>query len=485
MDSDTKEVILNTISSSEEVSSVEADHATEGKLLRKVDVAIVPIVALLYLFCFIDRVNIGNARIAGLERDLKLRGYDFNVLLSVYFISYALCEIPSNLLCKLIGPGWYLPGLTIGFGIITLCNAFVKTFEQAIAVRFLLGIFEAGMLPGIAYYLSRWYKRDELAFRLALYIVTAPLAGAFGGLLASGILRLPPIGAINSWRLIFLIEGLITTGLGLVALVLLTDRPDTARWLTAAEKSLLTSRLAAERHTAVLDKFSSRRAWTGITSPITITTASIFFLNNLPVQGISTFSPTIVRTIFPTSSIINQQLLTVPPYVLGALGVLIIPYLSWRYDRRVIFLILCAPLLVIGFAMFLATRDARVRYAAIFFMTSTAFCYGALVNAHVSANVVSDSARSAAIGTVVMMGSLGGLVSMWSFLPFDAPDYRIGNGLNLGAAGTVVVLAWGMGVWMRRDNRRREEEGSGMEERQMQQDGEERDWEDVRFRWHE
>lgn len=146
-----------------------------------------------------------------------MEGNDYNAVLSVFYISYILFEIPSNIVCKWVGPGWFLPVISLGFGLSSLGTAFVTNQAQASGVRFLLGIFEAGMMPGIAYYLSRWYRRSELAFRLSLYIVMAPLAGAFGGLLASAILRLPHFGGLHTWRMIFGIEGIITIGLSLVS----------------------------------------------------------------------------------------------------------------------------------------------------------------------------------------------------------------------------------------------------------------------------
>ena len=103
------------------------------------------------------------------------------------------------------------------------------------------------MLPGIAYYLSRWYRRGELAFRLSMYIVMAPLAGAFGGLLASAILSLDHFGSLHSWRMIFAIEGIITICLSLISFFTLTDRPATARWLTQEEKDLAIARVKSER----------------------------------------------------------------------------------------------------------------------------------------------------------------------------------------------------------------------------------------------
>lgn len=182
------------------------DAKAEAKLRHKMDLMLVPTVALLYLFCFIDRANIGNARLAGFEADLGLVGYDYNFILSVFYIAYIIFEIPSNMLCKIIGPGWFIPGISLGFGICSICTAFVHNRAECAGVRFVLGIFEAGMLPGIAYYLSRWYRRRELALRLAMYVVMAPLAGAFGSLLASAILKLDSVGSLHTWRMIFAIE---------------------------------------------------------------------------------------------------------------------------------------------------------------------------------------------------------------------------------------------------------------------------------------
>ena len=124
-------------------------------------------------------------------------GYDYNAVLSIFYISYILFEIPSNMACKWIGPGWYIPSITVGFGVASVGTAFCHSIHSISGVRFLLGLFEAGMLPGVAYYLSRWYRRSELVFRLSLYIVTAPLAGAFGGLLASAILKLGHFGGLH------------------------------------------------------------------------------------------------------------------------------------------------------------------------------------------------------------------------------------------------------------------------------------------------
>ncbi|KAJ5708984.1 hypothetical protein N7493_010318 [Penicillium malachiteum] len=465
---------------------VEFDQAAESRLRMKIDLYIVPTVALMYLFCFIDRVNIGNAKLAGFTKDLGLEGYDYNIVLSIFFISYILFEIPSNLACKWIGPGWFLPALTLGFGICSLATAFVHDIHSASGVRFLLGMFEAGLLPGIAYYLSRWYRRSELAFRLSLYIVMAPLAGAFGGLLASGILKLDHFGGLHTWRMIFAIEGIITIGVALIAFVTMTDRPETARWLSQEEKDLAIARVKSERvgTTEVLDKLDLPKTLRGIFSPVTLTTAFVFLLNNITVQGLGFFAPTIVQTIYPHASVIAQQLHTVPPYVVGGFFTVLFPFLSWRFDQRLIFFVISPPLMMTGYIMFLASEDAMVRYGATFLIASGAFAFGALCNAHVSANVVSDTARSSAIGTTVMFGNIGGLISTWSFLPTDAPNYHIGNGLNLATSSMILILGATLWMWMTWDNKRRSRVDinaalAGLTQKQIQ----DLDWKNPAFQW--
>jgi len=415
-----------------------------------------------------------------------MTGYDYNALLSIFYISYIIFEIPSNIACKYFGPGWWLPSISLGFGAISLATAFVDNFAQAAGVRFLLGMFEAGMLPGISYYLSRFYRRSELTFRLALFIVMAPMAGAFGGLLASGILTLDRVGSVTSWRMIFVVEGIITCGLALISFLTLTDRPASARWLTPEEREMAEARVRTERvgQTVVLDRMDKKKLWLGMTSPVTFSTSFIFLLNNVTVQGLAFFAPTIVRTIYPRETLVMQQLYTVPPYVVGGFFTLLLPLISWKIDRRQIFLIASAPLTMVGYIMFLASVNPSVRYAATFLIAASLFCLGPISNGQVSANVVSDTARSSAIGLNVMMGNVGGLISTWSFLPTDAPNYHIGNGLNLATSGSVLIVATLVLFWMNYDNKKRdgrnsEEELAGMTVDEVQH----LDWKHPDFRW--
>jgi hypothetical protein len=190
-------------------------------------------------------------------------------------------------------------------------------------------------------------------------------------------------------------------GLALITLVTMTDRPETARWMSEDKKEIAINRVKSERlnQAVLLDKIDGSKLKRGFSNPITLATSCIFLLDNITVLGISFFLPTIISTMYPGRTTAQKQLLTVPPYIIGVACTVIITTLSWRMNSRQTLIALTGPLVVAGFAIFLATTDANIRYAAVFLSASTAFSLGAMTNAQVSANVLSDSARSIAIGT--------------------------------------------------------------------------------------
>ncbi|WQF81012.1 Putative major facilitator superfamily, MFS transporter superfamily [Colletotrichum destructivum] len=470
MDNSTKEITVEVVSHGSAISTDGGDHKAESRIRLKTDLCVIPLAALIFMFCFIDRSNIGNARLAGLERDLSLVGYDFNSVNTIFYVSYIVFEIPSNVLCKIVGPGWYLPGLTVLFGLLTVASAYVNNYSQLAACRFLLGIAEAGIMPGLSYYLSRFYTHSELTFRLSLYIVMGPLAGAFGGLLASAILRLQGFGAripAGSWRAIFAVEGILTVAVGLLSLVILTDRPETARFLSLEEREIAANRLKEERigTTVILDTISKTKMIKGAINPVTATTSICFMFCSLSIQGLALFAPTIVRSIYPDASVTRQQLLTVPPYAFGAVCLLSMCFASWKLNRRQVFM-------------------TTARYAAVFLMASTSFILGPLCHSQASANVSSDTARNMSIAICMFFGNIGSLVSTWSFLPSDAPNYPIGCGLNLATSTLIMVTAAGTWVWMRRDNSRRDQKNVDAELASLNsEEAEQLEWKHPAFRW--
>ncbi|GAA5836738.1 hypothetical protein JCM11251_002713 [Rhodosporidiobolus azoricus] len=437
---------------------VEINEKAEAALRRKLDWHIIPVIALLYLFCFIDRANIGNARLAGLEADLGMSGNDYNILLTSFYVAYVVFEFPCQMLNKWAGPGRSIPILSFCFGLLTFVVAYCDTFGAVVAVRFLLGIAEGAIFPGLALYLSRFYRKDELGFRLACYIVCAPLAGAVGGLLASGFLKVDPIGRVHSWRLIFFCEGIISMGIAVIAWFLMPNTPSQCRWLSDKERALAEARIKSENvgQHEVIDSLQKKAILHGVFNPTTLIAGLIYLFNNITVQGVGFFLPTIIRTIYTEAGTIEVQLRTVPPYVVGAATTLATGYLSFKTKKRGLYMLISAPFVVLGYAMYLGTMDPQVRYAAAFMVAIGAFSFGALCNTWAAANQSSDTSRAAAIGSCVFLGNCGGLISTWMYLPKDGPRYYPGNATNLATSTLMFFLAGGLWFYQVKENRAKE-----------------------------
>lgn len=193
-------------------------HLDEKKILRKMDWHLIPMLALLYLLSFLDRGNIGNAKIEGLVETLGMSNAQYNWCLTVFFftcvltvplnhlsrvltqIRYAAFEVPSNLLLKRLRPSIWLPSIMVAWGIVMTLMGIVQDYHGLLIARIFLGVTEAGLFPGVAYYITMWYCRHEAQFRQALFFSAASVAGAFSGLLAFGIAHMDGVGDLEGWR---------------------------------------------------------------------------------------------------------------------------------------------------------------------------------------------------------------------------------------------------------------------------------------------
>ncbi|KAL6416226.1 major facilitator superfamily transporter [Ilyonectria robusta] len=203
------------------------------KVMWKLDIRLVPMLAFLYLIAYLDRANIGNAKIEGLMEDLNLSGTQYNIALSIFFVPYIILEMPSNtLLLKFKRPSHYLGTLVTLWGVVMTLTGIVKNFGGLLACRLLLGMFESGFFPGAVFTISRWYLPNEVQVRIALFYSASALAGAFSGLLAFAIAKLDGVAGVESWRWIFILEGIASVVAGGLTFFLLIDTPELSMWLT-------------------------------------------------------------------------------------------------------------------------------------------------------------------------------------------------------------------------------------------------------------
>ncbi|CAG9946163.1 unnamed protein product [Clonostachys rosea f. rosea IK726] len=450
---DTKEVKPNPVGTETDPSDASIAVASvndgdwtveeEAAVRRKFDFTIVPLVTLLYMLCAIDRANIGNARIEGLTDDLNLVGYRYNIILTVFFIFYLSVEIPSNVLLKRVGPRWYLPALVFCFGLVSLCTAFVKSYPSMIVIRAILGIFEGGAMPGTAFFLSCFYKKSELFFRMSIFIASSSLASSFGGLLAAGLSQIPAFGVesmmISRWRNIFFFEGLFTLLVALLAPLAMPQSPGTYKYLTERQRYIAAERLRRESLNDPKEQVTWAHVRLAILNIHTNVCAWCFFSTNSAVQGMGAFIPTILREFGWTST--RAQLLSVPPYLVACVVTITLGYLSDRFNKRGIFMVGVLPLSIIGFSILRFSSNVSAKYAAVFL--NAIACFGAssgFLSWGIN-NAGSPAVAAVAGGYMVMVGSVGGVVSTWTYLSNDSPLFLNGHTINLSLQLFCFVLA--------------------------------------------
>ncbi|KAI1377893.1 MFS general substrate transporter [Hypoxylon crocopeplum] len=429
----------------------------EKKLLRKLDAHIIPLVMLLYTFSFLDRVNIGNARLYNMETDLALEGNQFQVAVSIFFVTYLLFEVPSNLVLKPLTPSRYIAFIAFGWGIIATCTGFVHSYGALIAVRLILGVVEAGLFPGLNVYLTFFYTKQELALRVGYLFVSAAIAGALGGLLAYGIGQMEGISGYSGWRWIFIIEGLPSIVLGVASFFLLPNDIDHAYFLTPEEKQFAKARHM--RHYGMTEsalKFSKDDMMAAFKDwKVWIFCLGQFGVDTL-LYGYSTFLPTIIRGLGEWSTA-EIQLLTIPCYFVGAMTYMGIAFLSDRKQMRGIFCVIFGAISVVGYGVLLSDSSAGVHYFGCFLVATGLYVIVGLPLAWLPNNSPRYGKRTTANGMQLTTGNTAGIMSSFIYPTTDGPRYIKGNAVSLSLVGMAACIYAFMWFWFARENKKRDE----------------------------
>ncbi|KAI0936631.1 hypothetical protein AcW1_000820 [Taiwanofungus camphoratus] len=277
---------------------VDTSGIDERKLMRRIDWHVVPWLAVLYFLNFLDRGNIGNAKLYGMTADLHITDKQYLIALTVFFFPYALFEPPSNLALKKLRPSRWLSFIMFIWGVTMTMHGVIHNYGGLVAVRVILGLAEAGLYPGVVYYLSCWYKRRELGSRVAVFFTSATIAGAFSGLLASAIQNMHGIGGKPGWAWIFIIEGLFTVVCAVASFWILDDFPDTAKFLNETERVWVIRRLQADmKFSAAGESFKMKYAKQCMTDWKTYIAMGIYMGFDGPLFAFSLFTPTIINKV--------------------------------------------------------------------------------------------------------------------------------------------------------------------------------------------
>ncbi|OJD14892.1 hypothetical protein AJ78_04808 [Emergomyces pasteurianus Ep9510] len=407
---------------------------TERKLMAKIDLHLLPVLCVLYLLAFLDRVNISNAVIFGLKEDLGIQsGNKYNTALTIFFVPYIIFEIPSNVLLKQLKPHVWLSGCMFCFGLVTLCQGLVQNYAGLLATRFLLGLFETGMFPGCFYLLGMWYKRSEAQKRFSFFFSSTTLAGAFGGMLASAIGKMDGMRGYLGWRWIFILEGLLTCVVSFAFFFIIPDFPEDVKWLKEEERIFIRTKLAKDVGAAGHEVSPSWKDMLQVFKDYKIFVGGFMYFGLIvPAYGYAYFAPTIIKTY--GYGPIQTQLYSIPPWAAAFGFSLAIAYLSDRLRNRFIFTIIPICIAIAGFAILLnvhGVENRGVQYAALFLVTCGAYSAMPIIICWFSMNLGGHTRRAVGTAWQIGFGNIGGIIATYSFLEKDRPEFRPGHRISI------------------------------------------------------
>ncbi|KAL5089021.1 hypothetical protein Trisim1_006164 [Trichoderma cf. simile WF8] len=413
------------------------DEKQRRKLKWKLDWFILPLISAVYFFGSMDRSDLANALIAGLEEDLHLTPQDYSNASSMFLVSYVVFQLPGTLLIKKIRAPVQFCGAMILWGLFTVLTVLVKTSGQLIAIRFLIGAAEA-FVQGGAFYLSFWYEYHELATRSAVFFSSSTLAGAFNGLLSYGISKnLDGKNGWRAWKWIFLIEGVLPIGFAFVVLFLLPASPSEVRYgFTETEKEELVQR-SERAHNSSEARLQPKKILKLLMTIHFWLFTILYCVSLFTISSLSNFLPALVRG-FGYSSI-GAQLFTVIVYVCACLGILFFARIADKTNARGLTVAISSLGGIVGYAMLIGLENRDARFAATCLVAFCMFSKVVLVLSWAAMNFVGYTRRGAALALFNMFAQSFSIAG--NQLYTDPPYYKKGNTASLGMSIAVVVIS--------------------------------------------
>ncbi|KAL4800795.1 major facilitator superfamily domain-containing protein [Aspergillus venezuelensis] len=427
----------------------------EKKLVRKIDLYLLPCIWIMYLLSYMDRTNIGNAKVAGMETDLDLDSNRYSIALVVFFVGYVVFEVPSNMLLEHIRPNIYLPAIMFSWGVMTIGMAFVDSYHGLIGFRIAMGILEAGFAPGVLLVISSWYKKSEQSKRFAVYISAAILSGAFGGLIAGGIVSgLDGAHGIAGWRWLFIVEGAATAGVSIIASFLLLDFPSATKRLTEAERELAMARMASESMLVETHDGPALTHGQALKASVSSWKTWLFVVGYMAIVGSSTltyFYPTLVSGLGYTGNM--AQYMVIPIYAAAFVCNAIVGYFADHHQsKRGFFLVAMMSVAMVCSIIICCVYNLQGRYALLVIMGMGLWASNGLSLAYASTTFgeLPREVRAISLALVNALGNLAQIYGAYLFPDSDEPKYLMGFGVISGLCFTGVLSYLALQIFLKR-----------------------------------
>jgi ACS family tartrate transporter-like MFS transporter len=376
----------------------------ERRTMRKVSLRLLPLLFVLYIASYLDRTNLGMAALQ-MNKQIGLSATAYAFGASIFFIGYALFEVPSNIILARVGARRWIARIAITWGILSCAMLLARGQWSFYALRFLLGLAEAGYFPGIVFYLSHWYPERRRARAISRFMIGIPLASIVGGPLGGLLLGLNGHFGLAGWQWLFLVEGLPAVVLGIVVLVTLTEKPADAKWLDADEKAWLANELTQEQKRPGTQE---RGILETLRNPTVWVLALPYFVTLLCGLSINFWAPTIMKEMLRLT---NQQVGLVMGLigVVGMTGMLTNGWHSDRTDERLAHV--AVPIFIAALGMLLAGATGNPVFVVVG-MAMVVFGHNTMLPVYwcLPSSFLRGTGVAAGIGLINSLGNLGGFV---------------------------------------------------------------------------
>ncbi len=408
-----------------------AEEAVTSKVMRR----LLPFLLLMYMLAFLDRANIGFAQKA-LQHDTGLSNAAFAFGAGVFFVGYALFEVPSNLLLHKVGAKLWMCRIMVTWGVVSAAMAFAHTATVFYVLRFALGVAEAGFFPGIIYFLTRWFPQSTRGRALGVFYFGAPLAFIFGSPLSGALLERDGTFGFTGWQWLFLVEGVLASIVGVWAFWYLDNDPSKARWLTAGERELLIGRLSRDAQHAATH--GPRSVLAALVDVRVLILSLVYFLIQMSVYGVIFYLPQQVAALMGAHVGAKVGFVTAIPWLCAVVVTWLVPRLADRTGQHRTLAVLMLVMAGVGIAVSgLASQPA-------FSLIALCFAASGLIAAQplfwtFPTHYLTGAAAAGGIALINSLGGLGGFVAPM----MRAAAERIYSSTSAGLVllGLVAVLA--------------------------------------------
>ncbi|KAK1493231.1 major facilitator superfamily transporter [Colletotrichum tamarilloi] len=425
---------------------------TEIALVRRLDWMIMPILWFIYWLNYLDRNAIALARLNTLEEDLNLTSTEYQTCVSILFVGYVIVGIPANMVVTRVRPSLWMSSCMAVWAIISALTAVSQNYTGLLLTRFFLGITEAPYYPGALYVLATFYTRKELATRISILYTGNILATAFAGLIALGIFQMHGMAGIAGWRWLFIIQGVVTLIIAIMAFFILPDEPLTTRWLSPEERILANERILQD----TVGNTGQTTTWSGLLEAAKDPKVWLFTVMqhcHLGANGFKNFFPTAVETLGFNETI--TLVLTCPPYLIAGVISIAWSWSSGRFNERTWHITIAKSIAVFGFILGCATLNTGARYFSMVVFSVGTYAVNSIILGWVSATcsqTKEKKASSLAIVNCIAVASFIWTPYMWP--KSDEPRYVMAMSSSAALSVATAMGAWAMRFWLKNENRK-------------------------------